>query len=154
MHDVSVNYNSVDKSDTTNIHKYLMTKKRIKWSTLIDLNPIKLKYYPFMISLDKCSGSFNVLPSKISIPKKTKDINVKVFNITTNKNKAYATCFMHFQMQIQLLNVQFKLKITCQRDCKIYQRSKKDHSWNPSTCTCENGKYLKCIADTLVFACD
>ena len=25
--------------------------------TFIDLNPMELKYYPFMISLDKCSGS-------------------------------------------------------------------------------------------------
>ena len=26
---------------------------------LIDLIPVELKYYPFMISLDKCSGSCN-----------------------------------------------------------------------------------------------
>ena len=29
--------------------------------TLIDLNPAELNYYPFMISLDKCSGSFNAV---------------------------------------------------------------------------------------------
>ena len=28
--------------------------------TLIDLNPVELKYYPFMISLDKCTGIFNM----------------------------------------------------------------------------------------------
>ena len=39
--------------------------------TLIDLNPIKLKYHPFMISLDKCTGSCNVLSSKICVPKET-----------------------------------------------------------------------------------
>ena len=33
--------------------------------TLTDLNPPELKYYPFMISLDKCNGSCNVL----SVPK-------------------------------------------------------------------------------------
>ena len=27
--------------------------------TLIDLNPAELKYYPFIISLDKCRGSCN-----------------------------------------------------------------------------------------------
>ena len=27
--------------------------------TLIDLNPVELKYYPFMISLNKCTGSWN-----------------------------------------------------------------------------------------------
>ena len=55
--------------------------------TLIDLNPVELKYYPFMISLDKCTGSCNVLSPKICIPKETKDINVKAFNMITNKNK-------------------------------------------------------------------
>ena len=33
-------------------------------TTLIDLNPAELKYYPFMISLDKCTGSCNVLSPK------------------------------------------------------------------------------------------
>ena len=32
--------------------------------TIIDLNPSELKYYPFTISLDKCSGSCNVLSPK------------------------------------------------------------------------------------------
>ena len=30
--------------------------------TVINLNPVELEYYPFMISLDKCTGSCNVLP--------------------------------------------------------------------------------------------
>ena len=38
--------------------------------TLIDLNPVALKYYPLMISLDKCSESCNVLSPKIYVPKK------------------------------------------------------------------------------------
>ena len=41
--------------------------------TLIDLNPVVLKYYPFMIRLDKCNGSFNVLFLKICVPKNTKN---------------------------------------------------------------------------------
>ena len=59
---------------------------------LINLNPVKLKYDLFMISLDKCSGSRNVLLPKICFPKKktkkTKDIHVKVFNMITIKNEA------------------------------------------------------------------
>ena len=31
--------------------------------TLIGFNPVDLKYYPFKISSDKCSGSCNVLMS-------------------------------------------------------------------------------------------
>ena len=33
--------------------------------TLINMNPIELKYYPFMISLNKCTGSCNILSQKI-----------------------------------------------------------------------------------------
>ena len=47
--------------------------------TLIDLNPVELKYYPL-----KCSESCNVLSPKICFPKKTKCINI--FNITIEKH--------------------------------------------------------------------
>ena len=40
--------------------------------TIIDMNPVKLKYYPFMISLNKCSGSCNILSPKLCVPKETK----------------------------------------------------------------------------------
>ena len=42
--------------------------------TAIDMNPNELKYYPFMIGLNKCTGSCNVLSPKICIPKETKNI--------------------------------------------------------------------------------
>ena len=32
--------------------------------TLVDLNPVGLKQYPFIISLDKCTGSCNVFQKK------------------------------------------------------------------------------------------
>ena len=38
--------------------------------TLIDLNPIELTYYPFMISLVKCNGRGNVLLPKIYVKNK------------------------------------------------------------------------------------
>ena len=53
--------------------------------TIINLNPAELKYYPYMISLDKCNGSCNVLSPKICVPEET---NVEAFNIITNKNEA------------------------------------------------------------------
>ena len=56
--------------------------------TIIDLNPVKLRYYPFMISLVKCTGSCNVLSPKICVPKEKKGINVKVFDMLINKNEA------------------------------------------------------------------
>ena len=55
--------------------------------TLIDMNPFELKYYQFMISLNKCAGNCNVLSPKICVPKEKKDINVKAFHMITNKNE-------------------------------------------------------------------
>ena len=56
--------------------------------TFIDLNIVQLNYYPFIISLDNCNGGFNVfdLLTKIWVPSKTKDVNVKLFNILTRRN--------------------------------------------------------------------
>ena len=56
--------------------------------TLIDMHSVELKYHPFMVSLNKCTGSCNVLSPKICVPKEAKDIYVEAFNIITNKNEA------------------------------------------------------------------
>ena len=59
--------------------------------TLIDLIPVELNYYPFMISLDKFSGICNSvydISTKICVSSKTKDINIKVFNMITNINES------------------------------------------------------------------
>ena len=49
---------------------FLDDEKGIVRSTLIDLNSVELKYYPFMISLNKCTRSCNVLSPKMCLPKK------------------------------------------------------------------------------------
>ena len=53
---------------------------------VIDLNPTDLNYYPFMISLEKCKMSCNVvdvLSTKICVPNKTKEVSVKRFSMVT-----------------------------------------------------------------------
>ena len=55
-------------------------------SSLIGLNPFEFKYYPFMIRLNEYAGSYNVLSPKICVPEGVKHINVKAFNMITNKN--------------------------------------------------------------------
>ena len=52
--------------------KYEQCKNRL---THIYLNPAEIKYYPFMMSLDKCSESYNYaneLSPKIVFPVKQK----------------------------------------------------------------------------------
>ena len=51
---------------------FLIDEKCMVRPTLIDLNPVELKYYPFMISLDKCARSCNVLSLKYVFQKNQK----------------------------------------------------------------------------------
>ena len=36
----------------------------------------------------------------------------------------------------------------------MYHMCKKDYSWNPSICFCENSRHLKSFADNLAIVCD
>ena len=75
-----------------------------------------------MISLDECSGSSNDFSAKTCLPKETKDINVKAFNIITNKNEAKAMA--------KHISSDCKCKFNSTR-CNWNQK------WNNKTCQCE-----------------
>ena len=96
-------------------------------TTLINLNPVELKYYSFTISLVKCSGSCNVLSPKICVPKETKDTNVKVFNMIPNKNEAkvmekHISCDCKCKFNnITCNSNQKRNNKTCQCECKNYK---------------------------------
>ena len=100
--------------------------------SLIDLNPVELKYYPFMISLYKCTGSCNVLSPKICVPKETKDIYVKAFNMIRNKNEAKT----------------MTKQISCDCKCKFNSTTcNSNQKWNNKTFQCECKNYHKCKKD-------
>ena len=42
----------------------------------------------------------------------------------------------------------------CRYECKKHNVCEKDQIWNPTTCSCENGKYLANIMDDSVITCD
>ena len=78
----------------------------------------------------------------------------------TNKNKAktiekHISCYCMGKFNSITCNSNQKQnnKI-CQYECKSYRYAKKDYSWNPRTCICESGKYLKTIGDDLKIVCD
>ena len=127
-------------------------------STLIDINTVELKYYPFMISLNKCNESCNALSPKICVPKNIKDINDKAFNMVTNKNEPKAmtehiSCDCKCKFNSTTCNSSQKWNIkTSQCECKNYRKCKKGYSWNPSTYICGNS--IKSIPDTSVTECD
>ena len=42
----------------------------------------------------------------------------------------------------------------CQCKCRKRHLWKNDYSWNPATCSCENGKYLAIFMDDSAIMCD
>ena len=115
-----------------------------------------------MISLDKCNESCNAvddLSAKIYVPNKTKDVNLKVFNMITRINEPKTLvkdiscdCRCNFN-RTTCNSVQKWNNDKCQYDCKKYRKCKNEDSWNPSTWICQNDQYLKSIVDTLLIVC-
>ena len=82
----------------------------------------RVKCYPFMISLDKCDGSCNVvgdLSTKICRASKIKDMDVKVINMIT---RIYETITL-----IKHISSDCKCKFSGAR-CNSNQK------WNSDTC--------------------
>ena len=97
---------------------------------LIDLNSFELKYYLFITRLDKLNESINFVDDLCTIiwlPSKTKDMNVKVFNIIRNRTEKIYIGQTYFTWLLQV-----SIQITDKNVC----------NWNLSTFICENGKYL------------
>ena len=93
--------------------------------TVTDMNPVELQYYPFMISLNKCTGNCNVLCPKICVPKETEDTSIKAFNMITNKDQVNA--------MIEHISCDCKYKFNS-TTCNLKQK------WNDKTCQ----NYRKC----------
>ena len=54
---------------------------------LIDMNSVDLAHYSFMDSLNNFTGNGSALSPKICLPKETKYMNVKAFNMIKNKDQ-------------------------------------------------------------------
>ena len=65
---------------------FLNNQPCITGLTLIDLNPSKLSFYFFVVSLDRICNTVDELSHRIYLPIKTKNLNVEVFNFATGFN--------------------------------------------------------------------
>ena len=96
-----------------------------------------------MVSLGICNGSYNTvndLPTKIYVPSKTKDINVKVFD-RINEAKTFVNIIhvIVYANSIVQHVIQTRNTIMTNVSVSIILCA----NWNPSTCICKNNKYLK-----------
>ena len=92
--------------------------------TLIDMNPVEVKYYPFMISLNKCTES-SVLPPKIWVSAETKHVNFKTFDMIANKGGSKA------------------MTDHISYDCKCSTACNSNQKWNNKACQYESKNHFK-----------
>ena len=138
----------------------LSNQKCITQPTLINLHPNQYSqefhYYPFVVKLDRYVGCFNTLndlSNKVCVPNKTKDLNLRFFNIITRINESkiltkHISCEYKCRFDERKCNSDQcwnNDKYLC--ECKKRHVYEKDYTWNPSSCSCENGKYLASIMD-------
>ena len=134
--------------------------------TLIDLHPNECSqgfhYYPFAVKLDRCLGSCNTLndlSNKVWAPNKAKNLNLSVFDMITGKNESniltkHISCECKFKFDGRKCNSdQWTNNDKCQYECKKRHVYEKDYIWNPSKCSCENGKYLASVIVDSVTTC-
>ena len=102
---------------------------------IFDLNPVELKYYPLMVNLN---------------------VNVKVFNVITNRieAKTYISydCKCKFNRTACSSSTKWNNN-TCHCERENYSKYKIDYSWNASTGTWENSKNVKIFVDDSMIAC-
>ena len=58
---------------------------------LIDMNPVELHYYQFIVSMKGCTGSYDTRKDpfgRICFPNKMKDVNLKVCNMIKGINES------------------------------------------------------------------
>ena len=102
--------------------------------TFIDLSPIKLNYYSFMISLDKFNRSCDDtddLATKTRVPNETKDINVKVVNMIARRNAAnimvkHILCSCKLNLIVQnAIQIENGVMINANASVKTIKRAKR-----------------------------
>ena len=142
----------------------LSNQKCIIQPTVVNLHPNEYsresRYYLFAFKWDRCAASCIIiiaLSNKVCIPNKTEDLNLSVFNMVTDKNES-KTLTKHISCQCKCKfggtkckSNQLRNNDKCRYDCKKHHICEKEYVCNPSTCICENGKYLASIMDKIIY---
>ena len=92
-----------------------------------------------------------------------KDSNLHVFNVITGINESktitehiICKCECKFDSK-NITRIKNGITINVGVSVKIQKNiicAKKNHIWNPATCSCKNGKYVESIIDDSVVICD
>ena len=85
---------NMTKDSNLTVSIFLNNQSSMTRPTLIDFNPDEynqgLRYYPFMVNLDRCNGTCNGLDDlsdKICVQYKTEDLDLTAFDMATRIKK-------------------------------------------------------------------
>ena len=112
------------------------------------------KNFPFAVKIDRCVGSCNTLnnlSNKVFAPNKRGQHDYR--------NRKYQQSIYHANVNVNLMEeniAQMNGGITINADVSLKKHHicERNYMWNPSTCSCENRKYLVSITDDSVITCD
>ena len=134
---------------------------------LINLHPNEytqeFHYYSCTVKLDRCvrsSKTLNDLSNKVIVPNKIEYLNLSVFNMITGISESktltkHISCEYKGKFNSRKCNSnQWWNNDKCQCECKKRHICEKDYIWNPTTCSCGNGKCLATIIDDSAIICD
>ena len=130
-----------------------VNQKCISRPKIIDVNNNEPVFYPYSIKVNKCSGSCNSINdpyAKLCAPDIIKNMDVKVFNLTSRINETrqiiwHETCKCVCRLTSAVCNRreignEDKCGCECKEDLINKLVCDKGYIWNPSTCSCEYGK--------------
>ena len=96
----------------------------------------------------------NGFSNKVCIQKKIEDLNLSVFNTITRINESktltkHISCKCKCKFNVKhVIQINGGITINVDVSVKKHYVCEKDYIWNPSTCSCENRKYLASIIDS------
>ena len=119
---------------------------------IVNVNSEDPVFFPFSIKTSKCSGSCNNINNpyaKLCVPDIVKNLNVKVFNLTSRTNETrciewHETCKCKCRLDDSACNNKQRWnKVKCRRECKeLLDKGvcDKEFIWSPSNRECECAK--------------
>ena len=114
---------------------------------IIQTNANEPVFYPLSIKVNKCGGDCNTINNpmaKLCVPGIVKDMNIKVFSMSSRINETrkivlHETC----KCICRLTSSICKCSCECKEDLVSKLVCDKGYMWNPSTCACECDKYCE-----------
>ena len=119
---------------------------------IVNVNDDQLVFFPFSIRASKCSGSCNNINdpyAKLCVPDIVKNLNAKVFNLTSRTNETrhiewHETSKYKCRLDACVCNKKQRWsKDKCRCECKELIDKGLCHKgfiWNPNNCECECDK--------------